>query len=374
VLAAGTFAQASFSAIGVGLPAIAPEIRAHFALSLPQVGIVLSALWAGTLVTMLPWGLIADRTGERVALAVGLGTCGVLIAAAGFASTFWQLVLLLWLAGAAGASTNSSSGRAVIQWFGVRERGLALGIRQTAIPIGGLTAAIVLPILGGVQLPLFFLATFCLAGALAGLLLVREPQAEVTAVHVEDVPWTLRDRRLWLLCGGSGLYVVPQLAVVGFVVLFLHDERGWSAGAAAVVLACVQVAAGVARIAAGRWSDVVGARMSPLRRVGIASFAALAGVTALLGGPIALLVPLFVLAGAVSMSWNGLAFHAAAELAGLRRSGAAIGFQQTTLAVLGVGVPVAFAATVSATSWRAAYGLAALFPLAGAALLRPLRG
>jgi hypothetical protein len=74
------------------------------------------------------------------------------------------------------------------------------------------------------------------------------------------------------------------------------------------------------------------------------------------------------------MSWNGLAFHAAAELAGLRRSGAAIGFQQTTLAVLGVAVPVAFAATVSATSWRAAYGLAALFPLAGAALLRPLRG
>jgi len=374
VLAAGTFAQASFSAIGVGLPAIAPEIRSHFGLSLPQVGIVLSALWAGTLVTMLPWGLIADRTGERVALAAGLGTCGVLIAGAGFASTFWQLVLLLWLAGAAGAATNSSSGRAVMQWFGSSERGLALGIRQTAIPIGGLTAAIVLPLLGGVQLPLFFLASFCLVGALAGLLLVREPHSEVAAVHAEDVPWTLRDRRLWLLCGGSGLYVVPQLAVIGFVVLFLHDERGWSAGAAAVVLACVQVAAGVARIAAGRWSDVVGARMPPLRRVGLASFAALAAVTALLGGPIVLLVPLFVLAGAVSMSWNGLAFHAAAELAGLRRSGAAIGFQQTTLAVLGVGVPVAFAATVSATSWRAAYGLAALFPLAGAALLRPLRG
>jgi sugar phosphate permease len=323
---------------------------------------------------MLPWGLIADRTGERVALGVGLGTCGILIAGAGFASAFWQLVLLLSLAGAAGASTNSASGRAVMQWFGTSERGLALGIRQTAVPIGGLTAAIVLPLLGGVQLPLFFLASLCLAGALAGLLLVREPHGEVTAVHVEDVPWTLRDRRLWLLCGGSGLYVVPQLAVMGFVVLFLHDERGWSAGAAAVVLAGVQVAAGVARIAAGRWSDVVGARMSPLRRVGIASFAAVAGVTALLGGPIVLLVPLFIVAGAVSMSWNGLAFHAAAELAGLRRSGAAIGFQQTTLAVLGVAVPVAFAATVSATSWRAAYGLAALFPLAGAALLRPLRG
>lgn len=335
---------------------------------------MLSAGWAGTLVTLLPWGLLADRIGERVALGIGLGTCGMLLARAGFASGFWQLVLLLWLAGAAGASTNSASGRAVMQWFGSSERGLALGIRQTAIPVGGLTAAIILPALGGVRLPFLFLASFCLAGALTGLLLVRERRPEVTAVHAEDVPWTLRDRRLWLLCGGSGLYVVPQLAVMGFVVLFLHDERGWSTGAAAAVLACVQAVAGVARIAAGRWSDLVGARMPPLRRVGMGSFAALAAVTAVLGGPIVLLVPLFVVAGAVSMAWNGLAFHAAAELAGLRRSGAAIGFQQTTLAVLGVGVPVAFAATVSATSWRVAYGLAALFPLAGAALLRPLRG
>jgi hypothetical protein len=35
-------------------------------------------------------------------------------------------------------------------------------------------------------------------------------------------------------------------------------------------------------------------------------------------------------------------------------------------------VPVAFAATVSATSWAAAFALAALFPLAGWWALRPL--
>jgi hypothetical protein len=43
------------------------------------------------------------------------------------------------------------------------------------------------------------------------------------------------------------------------------------------------------------------------------------------------------------------------------------------LGVIGVGVPVAFAATVSALSWQAAFAFSALFPLAGWWALRPLR-
>jgi hypothetical protein len=82
-------------------------------------------------------------------------------------------------------------------------------------------------------------------------------------------------------------------------------------------------------------------------------------------------VPALVAATALSMAWNGLSFTIAAELGG-RRSGAAIGFQQTVLSAVGVVAPVAFAATVSATSWQAAFGLAALFPLAGWWALRPL--
>ena len=48
---------------------------------------------------------------------------------------------------------------------------------------------------------------------------------------------TLRDGRLWLLCTGSSFYLVAQIALTGFVVLFLYDERGFSHGEAALVLA-----------------------------------------------------------------------------------------------------------------------------------------
>jgi MFS family permease len=370
VLAAGTLAQSSFAAIGVGLPAIAPAIRDAFELSLAEVGAVLSGHWLGTLVTLLPWGFLTDRIGERIVLGTGLGVCGLLLVAAGWAETFWQLYLLLFLAGAAGASVNAATGRAVMGWFEVSERGLALGIRQAAVPAGGLVGALVLPqftvhhayaVLGGL----------CLLGAAAGAILLREP--EHLPLEVVDVEWTLRDHRLWRLCVVSGLYVVAQMAVLSFVVLYLHDERSLGKGEAAAVLGAVQVAAMVLRVAAGRWSDKLRTRTVPLARIGIAMSVTLAVATGLLNAPLFLLVPAFVVAGSLTMAWNGVAFAAVAELAGRARSGAALGVQQTALALASVGTPLAFAAVVSAGSWSLAYGLAAAFPLAGWLVLRTLR-
>ena len=95
--------------------------------------------------------------------------------------------------------------------------------------------------------------------------------------------------------------------------------------------------------------------------------------TVLLDAPLVLLVPAFVVAGALTMAWNGVAFAAVAELAGRARTGAALGVQQTVLSLGGVAAPIAFAAVVSAGSWRLAYGLAALFPLVGWWALVPLR-
>jgi MFS family permease len=338
-------------------------------LTLSEIGVVLAASWVGTLMTLLPWGLAADRFGERVVLGTGLAGCAAFLAAAAYAPSFGSLVAFLVLAGAAGASVNSASGRAVMQWFGPSQRGLALGIRQTAIPAGGLVAALVLPHLG-VESGLLFLAGFCLLGGVAGVVAVREPKE--TQLPVDAVEWTLRDRRLWELSFGSGLYLVTQVAIIGFVVLFLHDQRNVSDAAAAGVLAAIQVGAAVLRIAAGRWSDLLGSRAVPLRRVGVATALATGIVAALTGASLWILVPAFVVAGGLSMSWNGLSFTAAAELAGGRRSGAAIGFQQSVLSGVGAVAPVVFGALVAATTWRVGFALAALCPLAGIPLLRRL--
>jgi sugar phosphate permease len=303
-------------------------------------------------------------------LAAGLGGCGVFLLAAGQADSFAALYTLLFLSGAAGASVNAATGRAVMGWFIASERGLALGIRQAAVPVGGLIGALVLPHFT-VAHAYALLGALCLLGAAGGAVFLREPKG--IPLEVDDVEWTVRDPRLWRLCWVSGLYVVAQMAVLSFVVLYLHDERGLGKGEAAAVLGVVQVAAMILRVAAGRWSDRLQSRVVPLERIGLAMTATLGLATILLDAPLALLLPAFVVAGALTMAWNGVAFAAVAELAGRARSGAALGVQQSVLSLAGVAVPLAFAAVVSAGSWRLAYGLAALFPLAGWWVLRSLR-
>jgi len=351
---------------------LAPALRDAHDLTLFRVGVLLDSVWIGTLLTLLPWGLLADRVGERLVLGAGLGLCGAALIGAGSAGTFGVLVVLLALAGAAGASVNAASGRAVMQWFPATERGFALGVRQTAIPVGGLISALVLPTLG-LRSAFLFLAALCFGGAIFGVAAIRDREAEADVLEPRGLGVTLRDHRLWLLCGGSSFYLVAQLAVMAFLVLFLHDERGFSPGAAAAVLGAVQVVAAGLRIGTGRWSDRVASRIVPLRIVGVVSSVTLAAVAVVLDAPSVVLVPAFVLAGGFSMAWNGLSFTAAAEIAGPSRSGAALGMQQTALAAAGAMVPPAFAAMVGATSWRLAFALAAAFPLVGVQLLRPLR-
>jgi MFS family permease len=138
------------------------------------------------------------------------------------------------------------------------------------------------------------------------------------------------------------------------------------------MLAVVQVIGAVLRLVAGRWSDRVGTRLGPLRRLGLALAVASAVVAVLVSAPLVVLVPAIVVAGSLSQSWNGLSFTAAAELAGYARSGAALGLQQASLSLSSVVTPIGFAAIVAATSWGVGFGVAAAAALLGTVALRGL--
>jgi sugar phosphate permease len=371
ILSAGVLAQAAFSAILLGLPAIAPAIQDRYELSLTQVGVVLAAISVGSLATMLFWGIVADRIGERAVIAIGqTGTAGALVWA-GYASSYRELVGALAAVGALGAGVNAASGRAVMAWFGEEERGLALGIRQMATPLGGAVAAVVLPALDQhISLRAAFdgLAAACFVAAVIGAIVLRAEPAEDHSLLARP----LRDPRVWRICTASTFYVATQISLLGFFVLFLHGHRGVSTGVAAGALAVTQVLGGIARIAAGRLSDRLRMRIVPLRWVAL-GLALTVGITsALVDAPVWIIVAALVVAGTFGLSWNGLSFTAAAEAAGRARSGAAIGLQQTFLSAGAIVAPIAFATVVHQASWRVAFVLAALSPLVGYALLSPL--
>jgi sugar phosphate permease len=373
ILALGTSAQAAYSATFLGIPVLAPALRAEYGLTLPEIGLVIATANLGSIVTLLLWGLLTDRVGERVILAVGLTGAAIALASAAFAPSFAALLAALTVAGAAGASVNAASGRAVMGWFRYEERGFALGIRQTAVPIGGVAVALALPPIvaaWGVRGGLVALALGCFVTAMAGLVGLRE--APRHDEELGDLAHPLRDGRIWRLSLGSALLIAAQASILGFVILFLHGERGLTTATAAGVFAVIHVFGAVLRIGTGRWSDHARARIAPLRQLALALSIALLVTAVLTDAPLALLIPTLVVAGALSLSWNALSFTAAVELAGRARSGAAIGLQQTALAVSYAATAPVFAAIVDAGSWRLGFGLAAVMPLAGAVLLRRL--
>jgi sugar phosphate permease len=322
--------------------------------------------------TLLPWGLLADRIGERAVMSVGLAGAGVAIAAVPLTKSFGALVGLLVVTGALGASINAASGRAVMGWFAADQRGLALGIRQASVPIGGALSAAVLPLLasgGNTRNAFLALGAFSLTAAAVAAALMREAPARDGPV-LADVGRPFHELRNWLLAGGSGLFVVAQIAITSYPVLFLHQHRGLSTHSAALVLAAMNVLGIGARIGTGRWSDQVQARIKPLRTLGLLIALGTAAVALLVDAPLAALVPVLIAAGVLSLSWNGVAFTAAAETAGVARSGAALGFQQTVLGVFVAAGTPAFATLVGATSWRVAYAVAAVLPALGVLALR----
>jgi sugar phosphate permease len=372
VLGLGILAQAAFAALLAGFPALGPALRAEYNLSLSALGAVLGAVTAGATFTLVPWGLLTDRIGERRSLAIGLAGAGLALGAS-VADGGALLAGMLFLAGVLGAVTNVASGRVVMGWFDFAERGTAFGLRQAAVPLGGAIAAFTLPALAaaaGARAGLVALGAGCLAAAIACGSWLRDPPSSPDGGEVPRAPF--RDRRLYRLAAASGLLVAAQAAVIGFVPLFLHEERGLSEVGAGLALGGIQVVGIVLRVAAGLWSDRLGRRLEPLRRA--AAGVALAWIVTplLFGVPLPVLVPVLVVAGSLAFSWNGLSFNAAAEYGERGRAGTAIALQQTALFASAALVAPAFGWLVSVTSWRAAYLTVALGPVAAWWLLRPL--
>jgi sugar phosphate permease len=369
VLAAGTVALTAGSAFQYGLAYLIPALRAS-GLSLAQAGVIVACPTAGLLLTLVAWGAAADRWGERRILAAGLGVAGLVLLAAARARGMAALGACLVLAGAAGASVYAASGRLILGWFAAHERGLAMGIRQSAQPLGVAVAGLALPTLAarGLAAAFAFLGGFCLVAAALVVAVVRDPaRGGERAQAQRGSPY--RTGVLWRIHAASALLVVPQFTVSTFALVFLVEARGWRAPAAGALLAAAAAGGAASRLGAGHWSDRLGSRMRPMRILALATTAALLALAlAAIAAP-ALAVPILLAAAVLVVSTNGLAFTAVAELAGPAWAGRALGIQNTGQNAVAALTPPLVAVLIGAAGYPAAFAVAGVLPLAAAALV-----
>ena len=128
-----------------GVAFLIPTLHRERGLDLAQAGLMSALPSLGMVVTLIAWGYVVDRFGERTVLTLG----SALTAAAGFgaasADSLPAVGAFLFLGGMAAASSNTASGRLVVGWFAAEKRGLVMGIRQTAQPLGVGLGALVIP-------------------------------------------------------------------------------------------------------------------------------------------------------------------------------------------------------------------------------------
>jgi sugar phosphate permease len=374
VLTLGVLAQAALASFHQGLPSIGPALQEFFGVGLIQTGAFFSAVTVGITLTLASWGLLADRIGERAVLAGGLVGAAIALAGAALVQDYTPAFVALVAAGMLGGCANAASGRAVMGWFATGERGLALGVRQMASPLGGALAALALPFAAsrlGVPAAFWALSAFCgIAGLACGVGLRRSPVPARPASG--GLKRLLRDARLWRLATSGGLIVSGQACLVSYLVLFLSGHRGLGLAAAAAVLIVCQLGGALVRVVAGVWSDRLGERIRPMRWLAFTGAAMLALMTLLVDAPFGLLVPVAFATTVATMSTNGLAFTATGEIASVERAGIAMGLQTTFLFISGAVGTVVFGAIAAGLGWRAGFSFLAIAAIAGFLLLSPL--
>jgi sugar phosphate permease len=371
MLAASTLAQASTAVMVHGPAFLIAALHEQLGLSLAEAGLVAAAPMVGVMVALVPWGIVTDRRGERVVLLAGLVGAAALGAVAALSGSVLLLALGLGLAGLAAASSNVASGRVVVGWFPAGRRGLAMGIRQMAQPVGVGVAAATMAVVAehhGPYVAVWIPVAACAGAAILVALVVVDPPRPASGPTMAPNPYR-EDRYLYRIHCVSVLLVVPQFVVWTFALVWLVQERNWSAGAAGALVAVAQVAGALGRIGAGQLSDVVASRMRPLRWVTVAAAATMVLLGATAGLDVPLAVPLVVLATVVTVADNGLAFTAVAERAGPFWSGRALAVQNTAQFLTAATVPPLAGLAVAGFGYPATFALAAVFPLAALAMV-----
>ncbi|WFR68666.1 MFS transporter [Curtobacterium flaccumfaciens] len=367
MLALGVAAQAAGTLV-VSAPALLiPYLHAH-GTPLTLAGVLAAAPTFGMVLTLIAWGAVTDRFGERVVIAGGLVLTTLAIVGAWAAAGDPVLLGLAFLAGGmTSASTNAASGRVVVGWFPKERRGLAMGIRQMSQPLGVTLAAVTVPQLAegsGIRAALVLPIALCAVLAmLCAFGIVNPPRPARADAPVEHVVNPYRANGfLWRIHAVSILLVVPQFTLSTYGLVWLVG-LGWSTPAAGLLVGASQFVGAIGRILVGAWSDRAGSRVGPLRVVAV-SAAVVMGLLALVDTThFAAAAVFLVVATSVTVADNGLAYTSVAEAAGPFWSGRALGAQNTGQFIAASAVGPGVGALVGALGFAASFSIVGVLPL-----------
>jgi ACS family hexuronate transporter-like MFS transporter len=337
----------------LGISPLSPSLIEGLGLTRLQVAFLVPSIYLSGLLFSLPGGRLADRLGVRPAFLGGLAVAAIGLLAAALAPGFPAFLLCLFVAGSGWSVVNPALGKAIMDVFPVRERGIAMGIKQMGLTLGGVISALALPAIAA-ALDWRHAVGACAAIVAAPVALGWRPLAVIGggargASPAADAPgggsawwWARRPALVVFFAAGFALGMV-QGAVLSYLPLFTIQALGFDKIGAGLLVAASQGGGAVSRLVLGAASD----RWATGRRSLWLAFTGATGAAIFLlyavwpaTSPVAAGLLAFA-TGVGAYGWVGIFFVISAEVGGSSQAGllSGVAFASIVLGLL-VGPPV----------------------------------
>jgi predicted MFS family arabinose efflux permease len=362
-----SYGMGAFGMLGVS--PLLPSLVEGFRLTRLDVAFVVPSVYLGGLLFSLPAGHLADRWGVRPTFLGGLALGAVGLALAATAPGFGWYLLCIFVAGVGWSVVNPVLGKAIVDLFPTRERGVAMGIKQMGLTVGGVIAALVLPpiaaVLGwraAVGVCAVVIGVPALAGwrLLAPLAAARHGAAGESDAAPAGHWWWLRRPALLTLFGAGIAFGMLQSALLSYLPLYGVEVLGFTAIAAGVLVAAAQAGGAAARLGLGAASDLwLDSRRPPWLVLSSVIAAVVFATYAVAPVTEPVLATLLAFgAGVGAHGWVGIYFIASAEAGGPRQAGLLSGVSFAAI-VLGLvlGAPLFGVVLQASDSYRAAWAV-----------------
>ncbi|MQA80501.1 MAG: MFS transporter [Streptosporangiales bacterium] len=330
-------------------------IRHDFGVNEAEFGLSISMFFLVSAGLSIPGGMVAQRLTARG----GLALCGVLtgialLGVALVADRWWTFIGFLAIGGLGNALGQPVSNRILVALVPLNRRGVAFGIKQSAVPLSGLLAGLVVPLVAYVGEWRWVVGSL----AAAGLVVVFVGVARLALASPEAAPAGLPRLSdpvpLFLIALAGLLGSIGVTATGSFLILSLVD-RGTSVGLGGGLLAAGSLTAIAARVVLGWLVDRLGLSRHTLRLMAlvlcagalgyvILSFAT-AQVTLVVGAMLALVG---------SSGWQGM-YHFSVVSRYAAVPATATGIAQSGMYAGGIVGPLVFGLVVVHVGYGAAW-------------------
>lgn len=238
--------------------ALAPFLQSELHLSSARIGILSSAITIGSVLSLIPSGMVADHLGSKWIITVGL----LLIAASAIAVStmhFYLAILVLLILLGAGVGANQTPGtKAIVVWFPAKGRATGMGIKQTGVTSGGILASFLLPAValqcGSWRYSFLVAGLAALVSAVVIVLFYkdparRDPQPDHQKVNYKQVFLQLLKNRDLMLTSFAGIFLMSiQSSLMTYFILYATSVWGFSSERSGSLLALAFFSGSLARI------------------------------------------------------------------------------------------------------------------------------